>query len=353
MSKVSVIVPVYNAGKKLEKCIKSILNQSFSDFELIIVNDGSTDNSLEICKKHANKDKRIKLINKLNGGSIAARKDGVSASSNEYIMFVDADDWIATEAIEILYNETVRNHTDITVCNMYKVLGKGYLIKKEIQSSFFNENKLYLENEIRSKLVLSYLWGDDFPSSLSAKLYKKQLLLSSGKYLNNITFFGEDLFYNLEIFLKATRVKIINRPLYFYRQDGFTSKYMSSLYTDAINGYKIQKEVIDEYYQGKFRYPYGGISIMLLNTLKACFCNLFFSNLTDNEIKEIIKNYISNDCVRDSILNDRSQKFLSKDYLNAIEQFNIEYLFQLGKKMYRKRLPKKILSNIVTKLAIV
>ncbi|MEH7309285.1 glycosyltransferase family 2 protein, partial [Neobacillus drentensis] len=138
MDKVSVIVPIYNAEKKLNKCIKSILNQTFKDFELILVNDGSTDSSLYICRKHAKLDKRIKIIDKQNEGSIATRRRGIDASRTEYIMFVDADDWIDKKTIEVLYNETNNSKVDIIVCNMYKVLGSCFLIKKKNKSRYFN-----------------------------------------------------------------------------------------------------------------------------------------------------------------------------------------------------------------------
>ena len=130
MIEVSVVVPIYNAGKKLEKCIKSILNQTFTNFELILVNDGSTDNSINICKKYELKDNRVRVIDKKNEGSIATRNRGVMEASGDYIMFVDADDYIATTAIEKLYIDAKDKDLDIIVCNTYKVLGDRAIIKQ-------------------------------------------------------------------------------------------------------------------------------------------------------------------------------------------------------------------------------
>ncbi|MEH6892584.1 glycosyltransferase family 2 protein [Bacillus sp. JJ864] len=243
MSKVSIVVPIYNAGEKLHKCIKSILNQSFEDFELILVNDGSTDNSLTICKKYQQQDNRITVINKKNEGSISTRRKGVEASKSKYVMFVDADDWITTKAIE-----TLKNNVDITICNMYRVIGNSTLIKKKVKSWYFNESKIYDEEEIKKDLVIAYFHGHPFPSSLCAKLYKRELLASSGNYLRRIRFLGDDLFYNLEMLLKVNRVKGIDKSFYYYRQGGFTSKYQPFLFEDMINGYLIQEEVIDEHY---------------------------------------------------------------------------------------------------------
>lgn len=149
MSKVSVVVPIYNAGKKLEKCITSVINQTFKDIELILVNDGSTDNSLDICYKFSRMDKRIILINKNNEGCIATRRKGVITSSSEYVMFVDADDWIDKNAIEILYNEAIHHNIDITVCNMYKVIGNHALIRQKNESRYFKEDKIYNGDRIK------------------------------------------------------------------------------------------------------------------------------------------------------------------------------------------------------------
>ena len=113
MVEVSVVVPIYNAGKKLDKCIKSILNQTFKDFELILVNDGSTDNSIKICRKYELKDSRVKVIDKENEGSIATRNLGIKKSIGNYITFVDADDYISLDAIEKLYKDVKEMDLDI------------------------------------------------------------------------------------------------------------------------------------------------------------------------------------------------------------------------------------------------
>ncbi len=349
MSKVSVVVPIYNTGKKLDKCIKSILHQTFTDFELILVNDGSTDDiSMEICTKYEKQDARIILINKNNEGCIASRRKGVEVSTSNYIMFVDADDWIDINTIEILYNETVKNDTDITVCSDYKVIGNGFFAKKANVSTFFNEDKIYNKEQIRNELVAAYLHGHPFPAYLVAKLYKRELLLNNGKYLSRIHFLGEDLYYNLEIFLKANRIKVIDKPLYYYRTGGITSKHMPYLFDDAVSGYQIQKEIIEEYYQDTKKSRYNGISVMLLNLFKTCLNNLFNGNLSESTIRELIAKYASNDNVRECLDNEGSIKVFPKEFLNAIENINIEYLHHLGQSMYRKSLPKKFLMNVIS-----
>lgn len=236
MSQVSIVIPIYNAEKKLDKCIHSILNQTFEDLELILVNDGSSDSSLNICRKYERQDKRIIVINKKNEGSITTRKKGIEASSSDYVMFVDADDWIDRRMVEILYKQSVESSADITVCNTYKVLGNGVLIKKKNKSEYFDNNRIYDKEGIRKELVVAYFWGHPFPSSLYAKLYKREILESCGEYLNKIHFLGDDLFYNLEMFIKSNRITIIDQALYYYRMGGLTSKYMPYLFEDMVNG---------------------------------------------------------------------------------------------------------------------
>lgn len=353
MSMVSIVVPIYNAGIKLEKCIKSIINQTFKDFELILVNDGSTDNSINICNKYQKRDKRIIVVDKHNEGSIIARRKGVKVSKSDYIMFVDADDWIDKKTVEILYNESIQNGADITVCNAYKAIGNGKIVKKKIESEYFYNDKVYDKEKIKSKLVAAYFHGHPFPTFLVAKLYKKELLLNSGKYLNRIHFLGEDLYYNLEILLKAEKVKVIDQPLYYYRLGGFTSKYMPYLFEDVVNGYQIQKEVIDEHYKDTQQNEYNGISIMLLNTFKTCLYNLFNSKLNGNEIKALIMDYISNESLRETLYNEGAIKYFSKDYLYAIENYDIKFLYELGEISFQKRKTKNALLNFVSKLPLV
>lgn len=350
MEKVSIIVPIYNAGKKLNKCIDSILNQTYKNIEIILVNDGSTDNSLEICEKYKSIDDRIILINKKNEGCIKARRTGIDNSSGDYIMFVDADDWVDNNIVSAMYDELKKYKCDIVVSNMYKVFNDRAFIKKSNDSHYFKEEKLYVDDEIKNELVEAYLYGHPFPAGLVCKLYKRNLLIDSGKYLERISFLGEDLYLNMEVFLKATRVKIINQPLYYYRVGGFTSRYMPYHFDDIVNGYEIQKEVIDKYYDDKRQYEYNGISIMLLNSFKTSLQNLMNSNLNYEQKIKTIKEYLTNDNIQEAVCNEGSKKYFQDDYLKSISNYNIEYLYNLGKELHKKsrykRVVKKVLSYV-------
>ena len=118
---VSIIVPVYNVEKYLERCLDSLINQTLKDIEIILVDDGSTDDSGNICDKYAKKDKRIKVIHKENGGLSDARNIGLSIANGRYLQFVDSDDFIHKQMIEILYNTIINNNADISICDFDKV----------------------------------------------------------------------------------------------------------------------------------------------------------------------------------------------------------------------------------------
>lgn len=342
--KVSVIVPIYNSQKYLDKCIKSILNQTYKKFELILVNDGSKDNSLSICNKYKSKDNRVIVIDKKNEGSIVARNIGIKASNSDYVMFIDSDDWIDKNTLQNAVDEMLKNNTDVVVFNMYKVIGATGLIRKKNSDMYFKENKVYQDDEIRKKLVIAYFNGHPFPSSLCAKLYRKEYLLSSGKYLKYINFLGDDLFYNMEILLKVKKVSIINKYLYYYRAGGNTSKYMPHLFEDAINGYKIQKKVLGGYYQDLPQD--NGISIMLLNTMKTCLYNLFLSDLSEKKIREVIKNYLNTKEIIEACNNEGSKKYFKEEFIKAITENDIDYFYKFGEKQFKKKRIKRIIMKL-------
>ena len=117
MDKISVIVPVYNVEKYLDKCVESIVNQTYKNLEIILVDDGSTDSCPEICDEWAKKDNRIKVIHKPNGGLSSARNAGMDSMTGSYIQFVDSDDYIKSNMIEVMYGNIIKGDYDVCVCN--------------------------------------------------------------------------------------------------------------------------------------------------------------------------------------------------------------------------------------------
>ena len=120
--KVSIIVPIYNAQKTLERCIESILNQDFSDFELLLIDDGSKDDSGKICDVYAKKDHRVRVIHKENSGVSASRNLALQEAKGEYLQFLDADDWITPNATRLLVESLEQNHCDMVIADFYRVI---------------------------------------------------------------------------------------------------------------------------------------------------------------------------------------------------------------------------------------
>ena len=154
MPKISIIIPIYNLEKYLDKCIKSILNQTFKDFELILVNDGSTDKSGVICDNYKKVDDRIVVIHKENGGTSSARNIGIDIARGKYIGFVDGDDYIHENMYYELYENLIKNNSDISICKFVRVYDNSEMkfsnnnLLEENYSNIEALKELYKENAV-------------------------------------------------------------------------------------------------------------------------------------------------------------------------------------------------------------
>ena len=206
---ISIVVPIYNVEKYLPQCIDSILNQSFKDFELILVDDGSTDNCLKICEDYKKLDKRVIVIHKENGGLSSARNAGIKVSRGKYIAFIDSDDFIHKDMYKVLYNNLKNNNLDISICNYTRVNENSLLNDNESNKlskiSKYNNiealNELYTDN----RLIFTVVWN---------KLYRRDIF-------ENIVFdYGksdEDEFIIHKILYKGLNIGYVDKDLYFYR----------------------------------------------------------------------------------------------------------------------------------------
>ena len=206
----SIIVPVYNVEKYIERCIKSILNQSFTNFELILVDDGSPDKCGEICDEYEKKDSRIKVIHKKNGGLSDARNAGIERAKGEYIAFVDSDDFINKYMYEILYKNAKKWDADISICN-FKMVCENDRIDEDI-SVICEDAKVYGRNE-----ALNKLYSNENLQFIVAwnKIYKKELFL-------NIRYdYGkchEDEFIIHKLIYNANKIAYCSSEMYYYLQ---------------------------------------------------------------------------------------------------------------------------------------
>ena len=186
MIKISIIVPVYNVEKYLRKCIDSILNQTFKDFELILVDDGSTDDSGKICDEYSLKDSRIKVIHKENGGQSSARNMGLDVAQGEYIGFVDSDDWIEKDMYEILYRNCKMKDGDIGI------IGINFVYNNRVRKGLEYPLQSWKKEESMYKLIEHKYFGNYFCSKIFSRKLFKNIRFKEGIIYEDI-----DLMYKL------------------------------------------------------------------------------------------------------------------------------------------------------------
>lgn len=206
---ISIIVPIYNIEAYIEKCIRSILNQTYSDFELLLINDGSTDSSYEICKKLEKQDLRIKVFTQKNSGVSATRNRGLELASGDYITFVDGDDWIAPHYLETLLNN-MKEDTDLVICEFDEVDLDGNLTPQPYNY------KIKQSGEISNfQAIYGCYHAHTYARIVCAKLYRKELW----KDLRFKPFiYTEDHYAIFQIFENAKKIYYVHEPLYFYFQ---------------------------------------------------------------------------------------------------------------------------------------
>lgn len=226
MAQITVILPVYNVEKYLKQCLDSIVNQTFKDFECLCVNDGSTDNSLSILQEYAQKDKRFKIITQKNGGTSVARNNGIKNTNTKYLTFIDSDDWITENYLEVLYNKIEETNADI--------VRASYQFYFEEDNSY-KSAKIREIHKINTNSNIERLYKGYAGAFVWAKLYKTALLKD-----NNILFYegftAEDCPFSSLVYLYSKKITFISDELLFYR------KYSLSMTANT------QKQLIDAYY---------------------------------------------------------------------------------------------------------
>lgn len=249
--KVSVILPVYNAEKYIKKCIESILNQSYKNIEIIVVNDGSVDNSKNIIDEYSKIDKRIKKFHIDNSGPSFARNLGISSAEGEFIQFVDADDYIDKNMIKELINK-MNDESDLVICGYRSLVSTG-LELKTLNYDFLDSGNLRKDNFLE---VFGVLFRDYYISYPWNKLYKADIIKENDIQFDNSIKWGEDLIFNIEYIKYCNFFSFIKRDLYIYNQNNdssITSNYNKQyfenqlmMYTKIINFLNNESVFVDK-----------------------------------------------------------------------------------------------------------
>ena len=322
---VSIIVPIYNVELYVERCLNSLTQQTYQNIEIIVVNDGSTDNSLNICEKISSKDSRIKILNKKNGGLSDARNYGLKHSKGEYIYFIDSDDWCEQELIEKMIQKMINTKSDLGICDYWiDYVNDNFSLKKECKCF-----ELYTKNEIPEAIYL--LDKSGMFNVVWNKMYKRNLIIK-----NNISFEldgmpGEDLLFNVDYFKYTENICFIDEKLYHYmRQDETTlvNKYNEKLYLQVKRFNKARKSLYNYYNMNEDRYKQV-YETMYISYILSCIPNLYRSNNLSFKIrnKELQKlkadKYFKKYIQRNNSLSGHSNVFVNVFKINNINCINL------------------------------
>ena len=346
-STVAIVIPAYNAEKRIKKCIKSIEDQTYNDWILVVVNDGSTDNTKRIVEKFSEKDPRIILIDQPNKGAVEARKAGVlsdAALSCKWLTFCDADDYLPRDAIGILVKNAEENDADV-VCGKFKSFIYNIRVKRFVPPCFLIEKPvIYDHDRIINELYISFFGVTNLPVSLFAKLYRIDVIVSAISNPPVVRFMGEDLSVTIRILPEIEKFLIIPDVVYNYRLGGGTSKFMPYMIDDFVRLFNFKKEFAIRYSVPQNWQFY--MDAELLNVTKS-YVQSCLRSISEERTKDEIKKFCKNQTIIEAAerLIDVSS---FSDYANMIIESDMVKIYDLNKQILKteskmKRLVKKLL----------
>lgn len=274
--KISIIIPIYNSSNYLTKCIDSVRSQSYTNLEIILVNDGSTDNSIDMCNDFAEKDERIIIIDKTNGGVASARNHGLDKATGDYIGFVDSDDYIASQMYEELLEAAITHEADIAEC--------GYFIidaNTETKKKFSLKEEVVEGNHLCSYRYLSKINTTNYNVN---KLYKR-FLFEELRYKDLA--YSEDFCLNAIAFYECNKKVTISGCYYYYFQNvnSACKKPFSKPKFDIIQAGK----EIYKFHELRFTDLCPTVAVYIVSNILACYYELFFSNqCSEKEYRKLL-----------------------------------------------------------------
>lgn len=329
MVKVSIILPVYNVEKYLNECLDSIVNQTFKDMEIICINDGSTDKSLEILNSYASRDERIKIISQENAGLGAARNVGMGAAEGDYIFFIDSDDFIYADAIEEMYENAVVNDSDLVLFRRTREFDIDRLNNRE-GYNFDNVFKISGEEykkftfnykDIKQYVLNSYL-------SVWMKFYKREFLNSHDDFYFPEGIAYEDCLFHVKVFLRAGRMSHIPKVYYHYRKNPDSIMNNSSYNMDIFKVVdSVEEFLIDNDYYGEFKNEFDFYKITQIS-------QYLFSSGTQEYFQKAKEEFLKVRLSSNHIVSEYRMNFfnLVLDSGNYVEFLNNYYKKEIEKK---------------------
>ncbi len=333
MPKLSIIVPVYNTETYLRECIDSILAQTFTDFELILVNDGSTDGSGSICDEYARTDDRVRVAHLEKVGVTCARKCGVEMSVGEYITFVDSDDWIDRE----MYRTMLSNApADIYICGMVAYTANG-ADKLEFSMDAGSYDKQKLQETFYSKMLFDYAHcGPTISPSFCNKLIRREIIRGVINAVDNSITFCEDALCTYACMLDAERICIVDRALYYYRKNptSVCNTYNEKLFSKMILlGSELQRLFAERGFDAEHQ-AYGYLARHSLECIRGEL--LYHSNASYLEKRRKIMDYMKHPLIdgafRYALLHIRERKTRLKMLLAVKGMIGLLYILYIGRR---------------------
>lgn len=320
---ISIIIPIYNKENSLKRCIESVINQTYKYIEIILVNDGSTDNSLYICKEYEKKDLRIKVVDKVNGGVSSARNEGIKVAQGKYIQFIDSDDCIDYRMCEKLINAAETYDSDMVIC--------GY---REIREKKVNENlcvNVNCDNKKKFEEMFEYLYGNWFINVPWNKLYKKVLIKS---YFDQKLSLGEDLLFNLSYLKDVKTVTCVEDCLYNYyigELGSLTNSYRDDMFSISTLQYNALRSFVNEYFNTNREF-YIFEKVYMTNIFNSINGIVLYSNKRYKEKVDEIKQIINQKEVIKACSVTNFEKALYK-LVNLFVKYKSSRLLYLGFKL--------------------
>ena len=221
MIKISIMVAAYNVEKYIERCMDSLVNQTLRDIEIIVVNDGSTDETLNKILQYSRNDKRVIVIDKENEGLIEARKSGIENSNGEYLLFVDGDDWIAEDTCEKLYSKAISLDLDIVNYGLY------YAFDDRLEEEKINDFDIMVKDEYLKNVLLNKIRANIVMQMVKRNFFENNKII----FPNNISY-AEDLAITIALACNKPKVATVNEPLYYYyqRENSITNKISKKVF---------------------------------------------------------------------------------------------------------------------------
>ena len=256
---VSIIVPVYNVEEYLEECIESLRHQTLTNIEIILVDDGSTDLSGEICEQKKVLDKRIKVIHKKNEGLGLARNDGIKYAQGKFIGFVDSDDFVSMDMFKILYTNAIQNNADASFCKKIRFIDSKNIEKVKDLDECEVYDREDMPNYLLKRIGMPPESSIDtlYQSSVWLGIYTKEILNKYNiSFVSERKYISEDIIFNIEFFSHCRKVVHCNRHLYYYRYNpnSLTKKYKKDRFDKNIKMYKKMEDMLKKmFFREKYK----------------------------------------------------------------------------------------------------